>query len=228
MDITALKNYGRPMDEVMLSMPTEMVKGMEKRAQKIVKNRLGLMKSVKLLLLFKKEKRRMHNVDISAVREKGLKNEAFIDYIIDQTAIFSAMSKIVGIEEALDIHYEVTEELAFEMMSFMMPEVKEFQAFDDPLAAAKDYILATMKANREVGIHETELIEDSKDAFQVNVTYCAFCEIPKLLGIMEAARPSCYGDDVFFPPMCEKLGLRFLRDRTLARGDDCCDFRFER
>jgi hypothetical protein len=26
----------------------------------------------------------------------------------------------------------------------------------------------------------------------------------------------------------EPIGIRFVRTKTLARGDDCCDFRFEK
>jgi hypothetical protein len=65
-------------------------------------------------------------------------------------------------------------------------------------------------------------------AIGINVTYCAFCEIPRLCGIVEACEPGCYSDEVVFPGHLEPLGIRFLRTKTLARGGDCCDFRWER
>ncbi len=72
------------------------------------------------------------------------------------------------------------------------------------------------------------ILEDSDKAIAVNVTYCAFCEIPRLCGIVEACDPGCYSDEVFFPGYLEPLGMRFVRTKTLARGGDCCDFRWER
>jgi hypothetical protein len=60
------------------------------------------------------------------------------------------------------------------------------------------------------------------------VTYCAFCEIPKRLGFVEACDSGCYSDEVFMPTFLEPLGVRFRRSQTLARKSDRCDFRFER
>ena len=180
------------------------------------------------MIHFTVERNRLSKIDLSQVRKKGLEDEEFIKYIIDRTAAFSALSKVLTKGEALDINYEITEEVSPEMMSHMMPTEDEFLAFDDPLFAAKKYIFALMEADKKVGLHDSVVAEDKGDAFQVNVTYCAFCEIPKLLGIIEAALPSCYGDDVFFPAVCEKVGLRFVRKGTIARGNEFCDFRFER
>ena len=110
----------------------------------------------------------------------------------------------------------------------MMPKPEEFDTFDDPFDAFRQYYMAIFVADREAGLHDFEVIEDSADAFQVNVTYCAYCEIPKRLGIIEACQPSCYSDDVFFPEFCRKLRMSFVRTETLARGNEACDFRFER
>jgi hypothetical protein len=228
MKIEDMKNYGRPMNESMRDIPEVVMKRIKSTAFTILRRRLGLLKLLRFMILFMCEKKRMSRVDLSPVREKGLEDEEFIKEIIDRTAVFSALSKVLTKEEALDINYGITEEVATEMMSCMMPTEDEFLAFDDPLFAAKKYIFALMEADKRVGLHDSVVAEDKADAFQVNVTYCAFCEIPRLLGIVEAALPSCYGDDVFFPAVCENIGLRFVRKGTLARGNEFCDFRFER
>jgi len=99
---------------------------------------------------------------------------------------------------------------------------------EDPFKACRDYYMAFWLAEKNAGLHDYEIGEDSDEAFAFNVKYCAFCEIPRLCGIVEACEPSCYSDEVFYPGYLEPLGMRFVRTKTLARGGDCCDFRFEK
>ena len=193
----------------------------------IVRERLGLMKFLKLGLMIKSAEREFSAVSLKVVRERGLSDDVFIKNIVMQSSAFRALTETVGEEDALDISHRITEETAFGLMSEIFPTTADFLAFKNPLDAAKSYILALMEANRRAGLHDSELVYDSVDAFQINVTYCAFREIPRLLGVPKAALSSCYGDDVFFPQVCGDLGLRFVRKGTLARGDDFCDFRFE-
>lgn len=227
MEIKELKNYNVPMNESMAAIPPDVIKGIEKNALKILRDRIGLIRLMKFGLTMKQIEREFSAVDLDPVRKRGLSDEAFIDNIVRQSSAFCALSKIVGEERALEILYEIADRTAFGLMSGLLPSTSDFLTFDKPLDTAKDYILALMEADRRTGLHESELVYDSDDAFQINVTYCAFCEIPKCLGAQNAALPSCYGDDVFFPRVCGDLGLRFVRKGTLARGDDFCDFRFE-
>ena len=226
-DIESLKNYDVPMNESMSAIPPRVIKGVERMAMGIVREKLGLVRFLKLGLMIKNAERKFSTVDMGAVRERGLTDEAFIKNIILQSSAFCALTEMVGEEDALEISYKITDATAFGLMSEIFPTTADFLAFENPLEAAKAYILALMEADKRAGLHESELVYDSDDAFQINVTYCAFREIPMLLGVPKAALPSCYGDDVFFPKICGDLGLRFVRKGTLARGDDFCDFRFE-
>lgn len=99
---------------------------------------------------------------------------------------------------------------------------------EDSFKEYRDYFLEFFHAEKRDGLHEFEVMEDSDDAVLVNVTYCVFHEIPKLCGIKEACEPSCYSDEVFFPSFLDQVGGKFIRTKTLGRGDDCCDFRLER
>lgn len=227
MDIKKLKNYNVSMNESMAAIPPSVIRGVERTAMGILRKRLGLARFIKLGLTMKGAERGFSAVDLDPVRKRGLTDVAFIKSIVMQSSVFHALTEMVGEEDALDISYKITEETAFGIMSEMFPSASDFLAFENRLDAAKAYILALMEADRRAGLHESELVHDSPDAFQINVKYCAFREIPRLLGVPKGALPSCYGDDVFFPKICRELGLRFVRKGTLARGDDFCDFRFE-
>ena len=81
---------------------------------------------------------------------------------------------------------------------------------------------------QRTGCHHFQVIEDTYDALQFNITYCAWWEIAKLLGVEKACTAHCHADDVFLPNFLSSFGVVFKRTTTLARGGDFCDFRYER
>lgn len=227
MELKDLRNYGKPL-KIPQCVPKKVEKLINKEALRIIRKRIGWVRLIRLLFLSMKENWRMSKHDMSAVREKGLRDADFLKWQIQMTANFSVLCRIVGRERALEIFKEIMDVVGAAAMSAFMPEPEDFKRAGDPFEAFKKYFMALLAVDKEAGIHDFEVVEDFDAAFQVNVTYCAYCQIPKQLGIVEACQPNCYADDVFFPGFCEKMGMRFLRKGTLARGDDVCDFRFER
>ena len=227
MRVEDLKNYGRPFSETLAEIPRPIDRLIKREAFKVVIRHLGLLGALRLLLLTRREKRRLAATDLEPVRGRGLTSEFFIRYILGNTAMFSAMTRMRGTNESLAIHHEVMDRIAVPMNEAILPSAEDLREFDDPFQAFRDYLMAFFAAEKDAGLHDYEVIEDSDNAAAINVTYCAFCEIPRLCGIVEACDPSCYSDEVFFPGHLEPFGIRFVRTKTLARGGDCCDFRFE-
>lgn len=228
MNVESLKNYGRPFSDTMTTLPAAVQKRIRREGAKAIRKHLGLPGLLRLLVLTWREKRRMRHIDLDPVRGKGLTNEAFIDLMLQQAAMFSATAKMVGMERALSIFREIMDQVACPLNEALLPSSSEFEHLDDLFGAFRKYMLAFFEAEDRAGLHEYRIVEDSDDALAVDVTYCAFCEIPKRLGVMEACESGCYSDEVFFPGFLEPFGLRFVRTQTLARKGDCCDFRFER
>ncbi len=86
-----------------------------------------------------------------------------------------------------------------------------------------------MNAMEQKGLEEAEVVEDTDDVFQLNVTFCAWAEVARVLGDPYYCYYStCYGDEVFFPHLCKKAGFEFKRTGTLSQGASVCDFRFIR
>jgi hypothetical protein len=148
--------------------------------------------------------------------------------MLGQTAVFSATVKMVGMEKALSIHREIMDQVAVPMNEALLPSGADLAGLDDPFGAFRKYLLAFFEAEDDAGLHEYRVVEDNDGALAVDVTYCAFCEIPKRLGVIEACDSGCYSDEVFFPGYLEPFGLRFVRTQTLGRKGEHCDFRFER
>jgi len=228
MNVESLKNYGRPFSDTMTTFPGALQKHIRSTGAKVMRKHVGLPGMLRLLLLTWQEKRRMRRIDLEAVRSNGLSHERFIDLMLERTAMFSATVSMVGMEEALSIHREIMDQVAVPMNEALLPSGADLEDLDDPFGAFRKYMLAFFEAENRAGLHEYRIVEDNDKALAVDVTYCAFCEIPKRLGVIEACEAGCYSDEVFFPDFLEPFGLRFVRTQTLGRKGEHCDFRFER
>jgi hypothetical protein len=228
MEIKNLKNFGRSLSDISTSMPREQRKELSAISYKIIRNQLGLFNLVQFTISTILETRRMSGIDLENIRQKGLANGIFIKSQIRFAATYSAMSKTVGREKALEIFNRVMEDVVPITFQSISPTPEDFERTGDPWEAWKKYFLAMAEADKDAGCHEYELVEDTENTFQMNCIYCAWYEIPRLLGVKEACLPSCYADDVYLPDALRIIGIEFKRTGTIARGNNCCDFRFER
>ncbi|MDY6974453.1 MAG: L-2-amino-thiazoline-4-carboxylic acid hydrolase [Thermodesulfobacteriota bacterium] len=228
MKVEELKNYGKAYSDTMAENSRVLKKLFNKEGLRAVWRHLGLVGSLRVLLLVRRERKRLLGVNLTLVKQKGLTSDFLIRQIIDNTALFAAMTEITGKEKTLAIHREAIDKIAGPMNDIIEPPVNQFQQMDDTFKAYRDYLMAFFEAEKNAGIHDYEVIEDSDKAIAINVTYCAFCEIPRLCEIVEACETGCYSDEVFYPGYLEPLGIRFVRSKTLARGGDCCDFLWEK
>jgi hypothetical protein len=228
MKVEELKNYGRPYSETMVRLPQPVQRRIKKESFRVVRQHLGFLGNLRLMILARREKKRLQGVDLTSVREKGLTSELFIEQTIHNTALFSAMARITGTEGAVAIYYQIMDKVSILMNEAILPSTDQLRGMENDFKAFRDYLMAFFAAEKEAGLHDYEVAEESDRAIALNVTYCAFFEIPRLCGIVEACDPSCYSDEVFFPGYLEPLGVRFVRTKTLARGGDFCDFRFEK
>jgi len=227
-DVSELKNYGKSWIAAMNSVPQKTQTGIRKISLGVVRERLGFLETVRFGFLYLKEKKRMSGIDLTEAKRMGLAEERFIKAQVEFAAFYSALSRIVGREKALEILYAVIEATASLFFAALFPGESDFLQLEDPWGAYKDYMAATMKADEVDGCHVAEFVEDSEQAFQMDVIFCAWYEIAKALGVPEACKANCYGDDVVMPDALKPFGIRFLRTTTLAQGGDRCDFRFER
>lgn len=173
------------------------------------------------------------DVNLSPVRSRGLRDEVFLAAMLSRAARFSALAGVLGRDRAWEMLTEVTAGSPSapmpRAMSLFTPGAEELSQCGDPFRAFKEYLAAQFDAGRQAGLMDVERVEDGENAFQINVTYCAFAEIRRLTGEREATLPSCRADEVFFPALGREAGFVFKeRNGTIARGAACCDMRFER
>ena len=228
MEIKILKNFGKSLSDVSTSVPKEQRKEISAISYKIIRKHLGIFNLIRIIVSTIIETRKMSGIDLKNIRHKGLTNEIFIKSQVKFAAMYSAMSKTIGKERTLEILNKIMDKVAPITFPSISPTPEDFKRYDDPWGAWKRYFIAMAEADKIAGCHEYELIENTDDTFQMNCIYCAWYEIPKLLGVKEACLPNCYADDVYLPDALRMIHIEFKRTKTLARGGDCCDFRFER
>jgi hypothetical protein len=228
LDVKDLKNYGVDIATAMASLPPAVQKRMEAVSRRLVLKRLGLFRSLRLPGLIREEEAKMRAIDLSPLRGRGLDKEEVRAAALSQVAAFAAVARLAGTEKAAEIFEEIVREVGRDVWEAQAPGVEDFRRCGDGFAAFRAYFRAMMEANRRAGVLEYDVAKDGDDAVQYDVTACVFCELAGLLGYPEAARHLCLADDVYFADECRKIGARFVRTGTLARGDRRCDFCFER
>ena len=228
MEVKDLRNYGKPGCELSSTLSKEVEKRTSKIGREILYKHVGLAGMVRFTFHFITERRRMLKQDLSSLREKGMTNEKFITRDIDRVAMFSAVSRIVGTEKAIQIAKELNEAISPVIFTDILPAAEDFKKFHDPFEALKAWELANLEADERTGHHQSKVVENTKDALQVDVSYCAFYEIAKQLGVKEACLLHCYAHDAASSDLLNPLDIEFKMTNTLVDGASCCDLRFER
>ena len=158
MRVEELKNYGKAYSDTMAENSRAMKKLFNKEGSHAIGRHLGVLGSLRLLLLARRERKRLAGVDLTPVREKGLTSDFIIRQAVENAALFSAMTKITGKEEALTIHHEAMDKIALPMNEMIQPSVDQFQQMEDTFKACRDYWMAFWVAEKDAGLHDYEVI----------------------------------------------------------------------
>ncbi len=229
MRVEDLRNYGKGlMDSIPDPEMAEREGKMRRRMHQELEGELGPAGATELMSRMKEEAEHMKSQDLSSLKERGLRDQRFIESVIKRIALMKALADMVGMEKASALQCRLVEKTIWELMSPMWPSVDDYKSCGNYFEAFKKYGMTAMVANARAGLHDVELVEDSPTALAFNVKYCVWHEAAKLFGDPYLCYPStCYGDEVTIPRVLSQMGGRFKRAGTLAQGAPVCDFRYE-
>lgn len=227
-DVSDLRFYAQPFTDAEGSWPDDVRKRMKRRSQQAVMRHLGVFGMMRFAYHFARAHRRTKQLDLSALRARGLNNQRFIDTQLEYLAFFIALKHIVGADRAVEITKDVMDASSHEPMRLCLPEPDNVRALGDPFRVMAQYMAAMPEAGAKGGSHEMAVVEDSDDAFQFNVSWCVWLELARAADVPEACIPNCHADELVFPDYFDDLDITYKRTQTLACGGTCCDFRFER
>jgi len=133
-------------------------------------------------------------------------------------------------------------EKAYEFIKSIMQELgptahKSIYCLHDLKKVEGDVFTNFCKLNRrlfengnEKGLYGVEEITDSEDLQFIRVTKCLNIDATMTIGCPELARLGCDGDIAGYAPeaLGDQVDLDFRRPRTLANGDEACEFHYYR
>jgi L-2-amino-thiazoline-4-carboxylic acid hydrolase len=228
MDVSHLRNYGVAFSDAEATWPAELKAEMRRKAKNVVLGHLSGWQKLQFGFLFLSEQHRCKSVDLSAIRARGMHNEAFLAQQVQYIAVFSSVARLVGTSRAVTILQEVMDVTAREALLLCLPEPELLRETGDPLAAFAAYSRGVPAVSSAAGCHEVVIAEDTDDAFEMRMTWCVWLELARALDVPDACLPNCYSDQLVFPDFMSALGIDYTRTQTLASGGTCCNFRFAR
>ncbi len=168
--------------------------------------------------------------DWSHLLERGLSQEN-LERILMEMSTAKVMAGALGLKKAAHLRRRLSSRVADAILQavFAPPEVFIALGDGDFLPPFKKYYAALLSAMEREGLQAGKIVEDNPDLLQINITYCAWAEIAKVLGNpLYCYYSTCYGDEIYFPKLAAAGGFQFERYGTLGQGESSCDHRFRR
>lgn len=228
MEIQKLRGYGIAPSDAEASWSKDFKSMIEKKAKSVVINNLSLLQKIRVLFLFEKEKKRAIHLDLSDLEKRGMRNNTFIKQQLEYLSLFSALKKVLDEDTALKIMYEVMDATAREAFLLLLPDTEELKNSGEPFEVFRKFFRVQPDACRNAGCLEMKITEDTSEILQFDIYWCAWLVLANRMGVPEACIPNCYADDLVYPEYFNSLGIKYSRSGTLAKGNSCCDFRFEK
>ena len=228
MQVEELRNYGQPQTIFETRVPQEVMQAVEKASFEVMAKHLGEDQLEQFASAMAEEQERLLQMPLTTIREHEWGSDAFVAARVEAAASYSALSQMVGTEKALEILVEVAQATAPLVTPHLYPTVEDFLSFADPFAAFKKWFISLYEADRQIGAYDYDLVEDTDDAFEVDVTLCAAYEAHRQLGMADACRAECYAGSAVVRSMCDAMHVRYVKSGLLPEGAAVCDYRFER
>lgn len=235
MKVEDLKNYSKDIISIQnnFKLPLKskfiIIKGLIIFAFKLILE-FGPIGFIRFFKQVKSEKVEAMSLDWNHVLSKGISLDN-LSSVVEKQVVAKIMVEKLGYEKAARIRNQFSNMCSYYIFEEIFAKPEEFIECGkgDFLVAFKKYYIALEEAMKRVGLEDYEVGIDTKDCFQMNITFCAYHEVAKTLGnSMNCYYSTCYGDEVYFPKLCEKVGFNFKREGTLATGKSCCDMTFTR
>ena len=228
MKIETVRGYGVAMSDLEGSWDAAFKSKIKKISMKIIMKQLSIFQKIRLLYWFYKEKKKADKLNLSDIKSRGMKNTSFINQQLEYISIFSAITKVLNKEKALQIMYSVMDATAKEAFSLSALTVEEVQQFGDSFEFFRKYFFAFSEASTKAGCHDMIISENTVNCIQLDIKWCVWYELAKKMNVPEACIPNCYADDLYYPDYFKSFGIKYSRKGTLAKGHEYCDCRFER
>lgn len=138
--------------------------------------------------------------------------------IVPVAALYTVLRERLGMQRALEVTFEVMRAM-FVAMPRAVRALRFLPARFSLFRSANRFALRTQFPPEGWAC---EIVDDSRSRFAYTMRSCCYLDAYIALGVPEVAPLSCRMDEVAYAAL--PADITFERTRTLAGGDDCCDF----
>ena len=223
MKVAELSQYGKP-----LGLPREAQRKQIGIVFSALREKFGLLGMVPFFIRVLAEQRRIRRAHPNLVeRARGIGAEVAKEMVL-LASLFNISAKRDGREEAYEFLKGIFQRVAVHSMPGIYQIHELVQCEGDAFENFKEFNVAMFQAMDGEGTWKTDRIVNEEDRLQIRVVTCANVELFSALGCPELGKLGCDHDLAGYPVILDRVDAEFRRPRTLAKGDDSCDFNFYR
>ena len=157
--------------------------------------------------------------ELEKLNKEESRKDKYAPYIFPLAAVYLALSKL---------HPEDAVPLIDEYGDRMGNYFKKKLASLTSLPGIQDLLRKTLpsiaKHSSAPGTgYERQIISDTKDYFEMNLTDCPLFKLSNIIGVPQACRCICHADKIYAHGA---KGIRVERTMALGDGDPCCDYKY--
>lgn len=140
-------------------------------------NPIGFIRFIKY---YKKERLKALELDWSHIEKHGISKDNLTN-VISKEVLAKVLAEKIGMQKATELRNKLSKSISYHVFSHIFAEPEKFLILGegDFLPPFKKYYIALASALERAGLEESEIAIDTKDCFQLNITYCAYYEVAK-------------------------------------------------
>ena len=224
MKVEELKMYGKGLD-----MPKEAVKRQMKIVFRLLRKEFGLFGIISLVFGISKHAKRIKKQYPDAVKKaRTTVSTVFEKELIMMGALFSAIADKRGRKRAQEFLIDMMRKTAATSLPaiYQLPDLIKCEG--DVFDNYKKMNKALFTAIHESGTWKNDGFHETKDLLEFKVTSCINIELFEAIECSELNVLGCEHDLAAYDLINGPTNSEFRRPCTLAKGGDCCHFKFYR
>lgn len=223
MKVEELEMYGKA-----LEMPKDAMKKQNKIIFSLLRKEFGIFGLLGLMIRMKKHAKRIARDYPEAIKKAKSISDVFEKELKTMGSLFSAIADKKGRKYAQDFLNNMARIIAPISMPAIYQVNDLVKCEGDVFDNYKKMNKALFTTTNEMGTWKHDGFHETEDLLEFKVTTCANIDLFEAIDCPELNEFGCEHDLGGYPLIEEATKSEFRRHCTLAKGGDCCHFKFYR
>ena len=223
MKVEELSMYGKA-----LEMPKEGFKAQQKVVLNLLKKEFGLFGILSLMIGLRKHIKRIKKEFPEAVKKAKIVGKDMDKQVCMMGGLFYAIADKKGRKYAQKFMTDLIQKVAPVSMPAIYQLSDLIKCEGDVFDNYKKFNRAMFTEIDRIGTWKNSGFTETEDLLEFKVTSCINVELFNAIGCPELIAMGCDHDLAGYPLIEEATNSEFRRPCTLAKGGDCCHFKFYR